>query len=144
MVPEEEYDAPDSYRNKKNEPSLSHIIHRTQTLVKKYFTITEADIKKEAEQARREKDITDAVEATVKEMWGKFDRDRSGSLTKAEVQDFFLQNGGPFLQLDPSLTSSMVQELFDEFDTNYDGIITRTEMRRILRATFKALAAKTK
>ena len=80
------------------------------------------------------------MEATVKEMWGKFDRDRSGALTKAEVRDFFLQNGGPFLQLDPSLTSGMVQQMFDEFDINDDGVITRTEMRKILRATIKAVA----
>lgn len=42
-------------------------------------------MKNEIEQARREKEITEAVEATVKEMWGKFDRDRSGTLTKTEV-----------------------------------------------------------
>ena len=80
------------------------------------------------------------MEATVKEMWGKFDRDRSGTLTKSEVKEFFVQSGGPYLQLEPSLTSAMVQEIFDEFDTNKDGVITRSEMRRILRATFKAIA----
>lgn len=47
------------------------------------------------------------------------------------------------MQLDPSLTSGMVQQMFNEFDSNDDGVITRAEIRRILRATIKAVGKST-
>lgn len=65
------------------------------------------------------------VEHAERELWQLFesiDRDHSGALDKAELRAAFQRAG-------LSISSSKLDQFFDEVDTNHDGVISFDEWR---------------
>ena len=69
---------------------------------------------------------------TVEQIWAKYDKDRNGSLSKAEcrnyVQDMLALNGE-----NPKISDEEYNALFAEYDKDANGAISKDEMEIVVK-----------
>ena len=73
-----------------------------------------------------------APQMTVEQIWAKYDKDRNGTLSKAEcrnyVQDMLALNGE-----NPKISDEEYNALFAEYDKDANGAISKDEMEIVLK-----------